>query len=93
MDENNEKLKLTYNQAISLTINNNPRSPPLSDSRRIVTWCGGSCGLFQLIFLVMLSIITSTPNPIFFMVGFLQLEPKEFECLNAEGQWQSCTKE
>ena len=92
--EDEKQLRLEYNQAISLTVNEDPRSPPLSTPRRWITWCGGSCGLFQVIFLVMLSIISNAPDPIFFMVGFLTVAPKEFECNNnAEGTWQTCTKE
>ena len=35
-----------YNEAIEMTINLDPKSPPLSPTRRWLTSIGGSCGLF-----------------------------------------------
>ena len=53
------------------------------------------CGApFQVLFIITLTIYLLGLIPILFAIGFLETEPKHFECKNKDNEgWHSCNKE
>ena len=91
---------VAYNYAISYTLNDDPKSPPLSTFRRFFTLIGGSCGIFQLILVFIFLVVVNTYDPTVYALGFLEKVPNRFECQDeitekdgsTHTEWRECTK-
>jgi len=77
---------------IELTVNKNPKSPPLSKAKRCCVLIGGKMGIFQLILFIAQVLAANAIDPILFGMGFLTRDPNEFECL-VDDKWVICSKE
>jgi hypothetical protein len=78
---------ITYDQSIRKTYKKNS---DLSCFSRY--FCCGSP--FQVLFIITFTAYLLHLIPILFAIGFLETEPKHFECRNKENEgWHSCNKE
>lgn len=83
---------ITYNAALVKTVYLKPKSPPLGSCKRIWIKCCGGC-VFQIILIALFIILAQLVSPLINGLGFLEKEPKRFECRDAEsGEWKPCSK-
>jgi hypothetical protein len=84
---------ITYNKAIAKTVYLNPKSPPLSTSRRM--YVKACCGCNYQLWLVFWFIVVGNLIDVYiYGLGILTKNPRHFDCLDeASGEWHQCKKQ
>ena len=86
--------KMKFVEAIALTINQDPQSPPLNKCQKCCVKCTGRMGPFQLCLFIAFVLLANMPDVIVFGQGFLTKDPNKFECVDeATQEWKACSKE
>jgi len=85
---------ITYETAISRSVNPNPTSPPLNACRRFWTSLSGNLGPFASIS-VSLFLLEKSVNVLYlFGLAFLTKGAKNYECLSEEdNEWHICSRD
>lgn len=83
---------VNYNTALTRTIYSNPKSPPLSKTKKCFVSCCGGC-FFQVLLVIIYLIIGNEIDNLIFGLSFLEKEPPRLECLHDDtAEWKECTK-